>query len=365
MGIFAAARYILRMKELWPQIAVVWYIFVVVSQARCKNLRNKNTHSLNTLNRTSKYSRQYIFWTNASTQRYPKVGGNVKDNVDGRFSNVSGRIRRENNKNELKRKLGQKVSTLLPQPAKPLRVVATSAVIKNRRKKPSALKAIHIWGPTPFKTVLENLKRMNANMQKQNTAVKRLFLPVQLQRMQLLNALGGHSLNQPLTPFSSLRPFFGVNSPLRFHEPLNNIHEFTPQSPEPVPLSSPVMSLPPFRDTGSESVLEPADDFDTVHQASPAEEVGALHDTEPESTSDNNPIVENSPPSTTSEVAAAKHLTPATEYEADSQFVPKSFEIAPSLENPSVMFGPPQPPFPWLAGEIHEEVNRHVKKGTS
>lgn len=68
----------------------------------------------------------------------------------------------------------------IPQAMTPLRVVATSAVIKDRlskpRQPPKPVKAIHLWGATPFKTVVNNLLNMNNRIRQQQ---KRLFLPFQ------------------------------------------------------------------------------------------------------------------------------------------------------------------------------------------
>ncbi|XP_068735007.1 fibropellin-1-like [Montipora capricornis] len=378
MGIFVTNTNKLRMTEVWTHIAVLWFSFVLVTQARCKNLRKRNSSLLDTFNHRSKPTRLYPFWTNNFIRSYIHAGRIVRSGVAEGFTKFTGRIKRETSNNGHKTKLGRKVSTALPQPAKPLRVVATSAVIKNRRRKPPPLKAIHIWGATPFNTVLRNLQMLNAKIQKQGGAVKRLFLPVQIQRTQFLNSLSKQSVPRQMQPFTRPDGFLNVNGPGIIPAPLSGIHFQQgppPQPPllhlpDPVRRLPPVMPLPSFRGTGPGQVLEPAAgyDFHSVHDDSPVQGMEAMNDMGPTSISEITPPIENNPTAETramSEESATRDLTPTIEYDNDPQFGPKSFETTPNFETPSGVFGPPPPPVSWLAGEIHEEVNRHVKKGVS
>lgn len=137
-----------------------------------------------------------------------------------------------------------------PQARKPFHVVATSAVIKNRLKKPAVVKmpkAIHIWGPTPFKTILEKLANMNANLRKQRGQVKRLMLP----RFGLIGPLAAKRLFQVQHPSVSLLN----GQPIQFGKKLipNEIPEHFVTSPGGSPfrafhtVSEPFEAPPPLR----------------------------------------------------------------------------------------------------------------------
>ena len=110
------------------------------------------------------------------------------------------RSRRTTQKRSSKHKLKKNSAMAdLPQPAKPLRVVAASSAIKSRLKglKPP-IKAIHIWGTTPFKVFMSRLARLHKNIQQQRKAVgsmKRLFTPLQ---PFMLSQLANLKAQQPL-----------------------------------------------------------------------------------------------------------------------------------------------------------------------
>ena len=70
----------------------------------------------------------------------------------------------------------------LPKPEKPLKIVAASSAIKSRLKGRPPIKAIHIWGTTPFNVFVNRLTRLHKNIQQQRKAIgsmKRLFTPLQ------------------------------------------------------------------------------------------------------------------------------------------------------------------------------------------
>ena len=359
-----------RMKELWPHFIVAWCIFLSVTQARYKHLRKSNTRSVDTFNHKRKLEYQYPDRTGVYLQRLTKVVRHVRGNIAEFYSNINQRSKRGNSDAAHGEKLGQMVShdsTLLPQPAKPLRVVATSAVIKNRRKKPRPLKAIHIWGLTPFKTVLQNLQRLNNNIQKQRGAVKRLFLPVQLQRMQLLSALGKSPLPGPVGLY--LNRFSGVNPAGHFHVAPDDIHlqEGPPALSHvqgPVRFTSPAIPVPsetvlPFHEQGPMHMQEsgPLHDFPPVDAVPSVRKISPMHEVEPDNIVAPLNYDEIAP---MRELEAARDMPTTSELDPTSQSFDKSFNVAPNLEPPNTMFAPP---FPWMAGEIHEEVNRHVNKG--
>ncbi|XP_048589921.1 fibropellin-1 isoform X4 [Nematostella vectensis] len=79
------------------------------------------------------------------------------------------KYKRNSRHRRLKRKdlkLKDVPSDEFPEPESPLQVVETSAVLKDKLSKPKQeqgpMKAIHIWGPTPYKTVVDNLIRLNS-----------------------------------------------------------------------------------------------------------------------------------------------------------------------------------------------------------
>ena len=364
------------MKELWSP--ALWFILFSVTQTRCKHLRARPSLS-DTHNYKRKLEYKYPYQMGGYYRYLTEGERYVRANMGHVSADAPGRNKRENGDTEHKRKVGQKVShdsTLLPQPAKPLRVVATSAVIKNRRKKPRPLKAIHIWGPTPFKTVLENLRRLNDNIQKQRGAVKRLFLPVQLQRMQLLNALGKPPLPGPIPgPFPHQFPTLNPNrqfsvSPAAIH--LQEEQPPLPHVPDPMRFAPPELSVPPepvppFHDMDPMRLQEPdpVHDFPPAREVSPVQDIAPVHEMEPDQVMnrmrDIEPVQETSP---MQETGGAREMSPIPENGPVPQLFPKSFDIipniAPNVEPPNGMF---VPPFPWMAGEIHEEVNRHINKG--
>ena len=364
-----------RMKELWPHFIVVWFIFLSLTQARYKYLRKRNTRSVDTFNHKRKLEYQYPYRDGIYFRRLTKAARHVRRNTAEFYTNITQRSKRGNSDAEHKGKLGQMVShdsTLLPQPAKPLRVVATSAVIKNRRKKPRPLKAIHIWGPTPFKTVLQNLQRLNNNIQKQRGAVKRLFLPVQLQRMQLLSALGKSPFPGPVGPY--LHRFNTFNPAEHFHVAPDDIHlqEGPPtvsHMPGPMQFAPPRMPVPsetfvPFHDQGPLHMQEsgPVHDFPPVDEVPSIKEISPMHEMEADNVMaplkyDDGPDREIAP---MREMEAARDMPRISELDPTSQSFDKNLNIAPNFEPPNAMYAPP---FPWMAGELQEEVNRHVKKG--
>ena len=374
-----------KMKEFWSHIAVLWFVLLSITQARCKHPRKKTTRSVDTFNHKRKLDYYYPYRTDAYFRVLTEGPRYVQGNAAEVNNIAAKRFKRENNDTEYKRKLGQRVShdsSLLPQPAKPLRVVATSAVIKNRRKKHRALKAIHIWGPTPFKTVLQNLQRLNNNIQKQRGAVKRLLLPVQFQRMQLLNALGKPPLPGPMAPFSHRFPAFNQNE--QFPIPPDGIHleegvPPLPHVPGPMRLDHPPLPVPsepdppfiepepPFHRMGSMHLPElgPVRDFSPDREVSPVQELAPMHEIEPPHVmapmNDIEPVHEMPP---VQEIGPVRDEAPIPDIGTAPQLFPKSFDMAPNMapnfEPPNSMFAPP---YPWMAGEIHEKVNRHVNKG--
>lgn len=355
------------MKELWRQIAFLWVSVLSVTQARYKHIRKKNTRSLDTPNHTNKLEYQYPVRTDAYLRRSTRPGRIIQGNLEKFDIDIRREFKRENSDTKHKRKLDQHTShdsSVLPQPAKPLRIVATSAVIKNRRKKPTPLKAIHIWGPTPFKTVIQNLQRLNENIERQRGAVKRLFLPGQLQRMQLINAFRKPPiLPRPISPFS--RHFPNFNPTEQFPAP-DGIHlqegpPSLPHQPGLEALAPPTESVPaepahqyqdlrPVHLQGMGSVP----DYPPVREVSQVQEIAPIHAIEPAPEeapmNDIGPVREIAP---TRELLTSRDMTPIHDYGP-------SPDTPPNFEPPNGMF---PPPFPWMAGEIDEEVNRHVHKG--
>ena len=387
------------MKELWPNIVVLGIVLLSVIQARCKQLRKKTTRSVDTLYHELEF--RYPHRTDVYFRFLTEGPRLLRGNTVEAPSNSQERFKRDKINTEHKEKISHG-STLLPQPAKPLRVVATSAVIKNRRKKPRPLKAIHIWGPTPFKTVLANLRRLNNKIQNEKGAVKRLFLPVQLQRMQLLNALGKSPLPGRTVPFHPPNGQFPV-SPGTFHFPeglqqlpqpllsdMPGPMQFAPQPFEPVPplhdlgplhmqKLGPVHDSPPVREAapGQEIApmheMEPANDMRSVQEIEPIPiapmngmgpvPIGPMHDMDPVPIAPMNemgPV----PMAPMHEMGSVPDIAPIHDIGPVPQLVSKSFDVtpnmAPNFEPRSSMFAPS---FPWVAGEIHEEVNRHIHKG--
>jgi len=335
------------MKQLRLQITLTWLVLLSIFQTKGKRLRPR--HKIDLL---------YPYRTDAFLTERTRYGS---EKSTAAYDEAPERIKRGSNRSENKKTFRRKVSngsTALPQPAKPLRVVATSAVIKNRLKKPQPLKAIHIWGPTPFKTVLQNLQKINDNLQKQRGSVKRLFLPVQLQRMQFLNDLRNKRLFPgTIGPFphriapANLEGQFpvppdAVNSPDAIH--LDEGPKPPPVMPAPIgpmlpPLPVPPQPVAPFHDMGPMHFQEmnPVHTFLPDHEAVPIHEIAPEHDLEPETEI---PDVGPSP-----------------------QMVPNNFGLPDIPPNFVPNFVPPhglfEPPFPFLAGEVDEEVNRHVHKG--
>ena len=356
------------MKQLQLHIAILWFVILSTNYAKCKRLRKrpvvnssrseKRFHPRRKLDliyphRTESYFR---FLTGQAARYEP-------ENTVDAHSHAPERFKRGSNSTTGKNRLFRKAShgsALLPQPAKPLRVVATSAVIKNRLKKPRPLKAIHIWGPTPFKTVLENLQKLKVNLQKQRGAVKRLFLPIQLQRKQLLNALA----NKP--------PFLGPTGPF--------IHRFPPFIPErqfplPPPIHHPdAIHLeegppPPPLVPGPIELGPPPLPL-------PPQPVAPLHEIEPVHLQEKTPVHAFMPPpelaSVPADIAPLHELGPAAPYPdmgPPPPMFPANFGLPDIPPNLPPNFEPPpglqfQQPFPFVAGEVRQEVNRHVHKGT-
>lgn len=343
----------LVMKQLRLQFTLIWLVLLSISYTKGKRLRPRRQVDF-----------FYPYRTNAYFRIVTERTRHGREKSAGVYDEAPERIKRGSNRSENNKTFRRKIahgSTSLPQPAKPLRVVATSAVIKNRLKKPRPLKAIHIWGPTPFKTVLQNLQKINENLQKQRGSVKRLFLPIQLQRMQLLNDLHNkHVLPGAIGPFPHriapvnlegqfpLRPD-AVHSPDAIH--LDEGPQPPPVMPAPIepilpPLPVPPQPVVPLHEMGPMHFQEmnPIHTFLPDHEAAPVHEVAPEHDLGPE--------------------------TAVPDRGPSPQMVPSNFGL-PDVPPPNLVphFVPPhglfEPPFPFLAGEIHEEVNRHVHKGRS
>ena len=419
----------MMMKEFWPQVVVLWTVLLSIYQARCKHLRHKATGSLDTFNHKRKLEYHYPHRTVAYL-RFLNEGAKIVGETSDSLSDSQRRFRREKNDSDSKdkRKLGKIFShhsSLLPQPAKPLRVVATSAVIKNRRKSPRPLKAIHIWGPTPFRTVIENLRRLNLkNIQSQRAAVKRLFLPA-----QILNAFRKQQLHGRILPFqhpSGSLPLVsraihfqsvGQRLPPPIVRNLPGPVQFAPPALEPIPPLdelgplhtreqdvgpahdfpsvgpvgevapdqevagmrgmdlndvTPVREFGPVHDIGPLHDMAPVQELGPVHEigpfhdmapvqeVSPVRDISPMHDVAPVREID--PIHDIGPPP---DINAIPNIAPVPDDIVPApQMVPRTFDIspemAPNFQPPNSMFAPP---FPWLAGEIHENVNRHVHKG--
>lgn len=349
------------MKQVLIQIALTWLVLLSTTQVKGKRLRKRpvdrtSTYSVRNFRPRRKVDFIYPYRTGSYFRFFSEAGyGQYKK--AGVFNDAPGRVKRGSNRSDNNKSLRQKVShgsTLLPQPAKPLRVVATSAVIKNRLKKPRPLKAIHIWGPTPFKTVLKNLQMINDNLQKQRGAVKRLFLPVQLQRMQLLNALRNKppfpEPMGPIEPFPHRIPPFNTEG--QFPVPPGPIHPpeaiHLDEGPPPPPVG-PIPITPPL--------------------PVPPQPVAPLHDMEPVHFQEMNPVHAFLPDHN---VAPIREIAPVPEMEPGPsipdigpapEMAPSNFglpDMAPNFEPPHAFF---EQPFPFLAGELHQEVNRHVHKG--
>lgn len=383
------------MKQFQLHIAVVWFALLSITQAKHKRLRKRPAGKSNVNNFHPRRKLDYVYPNR--TEPYGRRHGSEKSpNV---YIDTPERFKRGSNRTAHEKTFGRKASrgsTLLPQPAKPLRVVATSAVIKNRLKKPRPMKAIHIWGPTPFKTVLQNLQKLNANLQKQRGAVKRLFLPVQLQRMQFLNALRNKPpFPGPMGPIS-IGPFphrlgpFNMNGhfpvPPPMHPPDAVHFEEGPPSPPhvlgPMEFGLPPLSVPPdapvlplhemgpmhFPDNPPEPVV-PFHEMGPMHfPDNPPEPVVPLHGMGPMHLPDNAflPVPEVAP-----DIAPMHEPGPVGPIPdigpAMRQMVPNTFGMPDMLPNVAPNFEPPhglfEQPFPFLAGEIHREVNRHVHEG--
>lgn len=343
-------REALVMKQLRLQITLIWLVLLSISHTKGKHLRPRHKVDLVYPYRANAYFRFLTERTRYGSEKRAAV-----------YNEVPERIKRGSNRSENNKTFRRKIShgsTALPQPAKPLRVVATSAVIKNRLKKPRPLKAIHIWGPTPFKTVLQNLQKINDNLQKQRGSVKRLFLPVQLQRMQFLNALRKKPpFPGPIGPFPHrIAPFNldgqfpvpsdAVHSPDAIH--LDEGDPPPPVMPDPIgpippPLPVPPQPVAPFHDMGPMHFQE----INQIHNFLPDHEVAPIHEIVPE---------HDLGPET-----AIPDIGPAPQMVSNNFGLPDiPPNLAPNFEPPHGLF---EPPFPFLAGEIHEEVNRHVHKG--
>ena len=356
------------MKQLRLQIAISWLVLLSIIEAKGKRLRKRPVDKSTYFVKNVRPRRKVEF-----TYPYPYLSeetGYVQEKRTSVHNGAPERIKRRSNGYDHNKTLRQKVShgsTLLPQPAKPLRVVATSAVIKNRRKKPRPLKAIHIWGPTPFKTVLKNLQKINDNLQKQRGSVKRLFLPIQLQRMQFLNALRHKPPFPgpigPIPPFPHRLPPFNPNE--QFPVPPDPIHSPDaihldegplpppvvpgPIGPIPPPLPVSPQPITPLHDMGPMHFQEmsPVHAFLPDHAAAPIREIAPVHEMGP------GPTIPD--------------ISPSPDEGPTPEMVPANFglpvmtpNLAPNFEQPRAFF---EQPFPFLAGELHQEVNRHVHKG--
>ena len=136
----------------------------------------QNGPALTTSKRQIASSRNSLIGEGKLNQRYDREEDKVYERVTRALVNSSSSSRNTAKKDVVHGADKDK----MPPPMEPFHVVATSAVIKNRGKKPKALtmpKAIHIWGPTPFKTIMEKLANLNNNLRRQQGAMKRLMLP--------------------------------------------------------------------------------------------------------------------------------------------------------------------------------------------
>ena len=327
-----------RMKEPWPHFIVVWFIFLSVTQARCKYLRKRNTRSVGTFNHKRKLEYQYPYRNGVYFRRLTKAARHVQGNTAEFYSNINQRSK--------------------------------------RRKRHRPVKAIHIWGTTPFKTVLQNLLRLNNNnnnnnIQKQRGAVERLFLSVQPQRLQLLSTVGNSPfLGQVGLYLHRISTFHPAG---HFHVAPDGIHlqEAPPAVsyvPGPVRFAPPTMPVPsetffPLHEQGPIHMQEsgPVHDFPPVDEVPSIKEISPMHEMEPDNVmaplNDDGPDREIAP---MREMVAARDMPPISELDPTSQSFDKSLNIAPNFEPPNAMFAPQ---FPWMAGKLQEEVNRHVNKG--
>ena len=323
-----------RMKELWPHFIVVWFIFLSVTQAKYGHLRKGNTRSVGTFNQKRKLEYQYPCRTSVYFRRLTKAARHVRGNTAEFYTNINQRSK--------------------------------------RRKRARPLRAIHIWGTTPFKTMLQNLLRLNNNndnnnndnIQKQRGAEERLLISVQPKRLQLLSALG----NSPFPGQEGLYLHrFSTFPPAgHFHVAPDDIHlqEGPPAVsyvPGPVRFAPPTMPVPsetfvPFHEQAPIHMQESGlvHDFLPVDEVPSIKEISPMHEMEPDNvmapSNDDGPDRKIAP---MRELEAAQDMPPISELDPTSQSFDKSLNIAPNFE----------PPFPWMARELQEEVNRHVNKG--
>lgn len=348
-------------------IAILWFVVLSTNYSNCKRIRKR---SLRNSSRSVKgfhprYRRDLTYPYHTKLKKQLLTDKAVKygqESILEAYSHSTGRLKRGINNISGNKASNGKAShaSLLPQPAKPLRVVATSAVIKNRLKKTKPLKAIHIWGPTPFKTVMENLRKLNVNLQKQRGAVKRLFLPVQLQRKQLLNALTGRSpfpgptgpFIRQFPPFNPEREFPAVSPPI--HSP-NAIHleEGPPPAslvPGPIGLGPPPLPFPP-------QPVSHLHEMEPVHLREETPDHAFLHPPDFAPVPEITPMHESAPlPPFPTTIGPPPDEFPANFDPPDIPAnLPANFEPPPGLFEPPLPFQ--------MAGEIRQHVNRHVHKG--
>ena len=354
------------MKQLL-HIAILWFVVLSTNYSNCKRLRKRSLRnsSLSVKGFHPRYRRDLTYPYHTKLKKQLLTDKAVKygqESILEAYSHSTGRLKRGSNNISGNKVSNGKAShaSLLPQPAKPLRVVATSAVIKNRLKKTKPLKAIHIWGPTPFKTVMENLRKLNVNLQKQRGAVKRLFLPVQLQRKQLLNALTGRSpfpgptgpFIRQFPPFNPEREFPAVSPPI--HSP-NAIHleEGPPPAslvPGPIGLGPPPLPFPP-------QPVSHLHEMEPVHLREETPDHAFLHPPDFAPVPEITPMHESAPlPPFPTTIGPPPDEFPANFGPPDIPAnLPANFEPPPGLFEPPLPFQ--------MAGEIRQHVNRHVHKG--
>lgn len=125
--------------------------------------------------------------------------GNSPGNLSKEERNDNNSIKTDRLSGNKKLQSRHKKDRGIPQAMKPLQVVATSAVIRNRLNKrprvsPKPVKAIHVWGPTPFNTVINNIMRMNNKMKEEE---QQNVLPFQDNHLQGFNPVQSPEIKTP------------------------------------------------------------------------------------------------------------------------------------------------------------------------
>ncbi|XP_031570057.1 fibropellin-1-like isoform X2 [Actinia tenebrosa] len=146
------------------------------------------------------------------------IGATLDDTLEG-SGNIPGKLTKEerNVNNKIKNKFSgnkklqsrHKKDHGIPQAMKPLQVVATSAVIRNRLNKqprvsPKPVKAIHVWGQTPFNTVVSNIMKMNERLREEQQQ-KRLIQQFQDNRLQEFSPVQTPEIKTPQLPISDFQ----------------------------------------------------------------------------------------------------------------------------------------------------------------